>query len=122
MVGLTTPLRRTANRVGLIVGIAIAAIAGLGALLSSHGSGSVLDSAKTARFVSDGVLKHTGYRVVDVRCPAGIHAAVGVRFTCHFTGPEGPYTAYLRIENLRGRRAVFRWETQPSSWPAPTLR
>jgi Domain of unknown function (DUF4333) len=120
--GPLTPLRRTANRVGLVVGIAIAAAAGLGALLSSHGSVSVLDSAKTARFVSDGVFQHTGYRVVDVRCPSGIHATVGVGFTCHFTGPEGPYTAYLRIENLQGRRVVFRWKTQPSSWPAPTLR
>lgn len=100
----------------------LAAIAGPAALLSACAGGSVIDPTTTAKFVSDVVFQHTGFRVVDVRCPSGVHATAGGRFTCHFTGPEGPYTAYLHIVKVQGRRAVFRWVTQPSVWPAPPLR
>jgi hypothetical protein len=40
---------------------------------------------------------------------------------CHFTGPEGPYTAYLRIVKVEGRHVAFQLDTQPLSWPAPKL-
>jgi hypothetical protein len=68
------------------------------------------------------VFQQTGFRPFDMRCPAGIPAAAGGRFNCHFTGPEGPYTAYMRIVNVHGRRVLFRWDTQPSTWLPPTLR
>lgn len=109
-VSLGTPLRR------------LAAIASPVVLLSACGGQAALDSHATATYVDDFVFQKTGFRPVDVRCPAGVPATAGGRFDCHFTGPEGPYTAYLRIVKVQGRRAAFELDTQPSSWPAPTLR
>jgi hypothetical protein len=100
----------------------LAAVAGSVTLLSACGSGSVIEPAATANYIDRVVLHQTGFRPVDTRCPTGIPATPGGRFDCHFTGPEGPYTAYLRIVNVHGRRVAYRLETQPSSWPAPTLR
>jgi hypothetical protein len=82
----------------------------------------VLDRAATVSFVNDFVLHRTGIRLLDTQCPADVPATVGGRLNCHFSGPEGPYTAYLRILSIHGRRVVFRVHTQPSSWPPPTLR
>lgn len=100
----------------------LAAIAGPVFLLSACGGATALDSAATANYVDDFVFQKTGFRPVDVRCPAGVRAASGGQFTCHFTGPEGPYTAYLRILKAEGHKAAFKVDTQPSSWPAPKLR
>jgi hypothetical protein len=91
-------------------------------LLSACGGRTAIDPAATAKYIGDVVFQQTGFRPVDVRCPSGIRAAAGGRFNCHFTGPEGPYTAYLRIVKVQGHRAAFQLKTQPSSWPAPTLR
>jgi hypothetical protein len=91
-------------------------------LLSACGGQAALDSGATAKYVDDFVFQKTGFRPVDVRCPSGVPATAGGRFDCHFTGPEGPYTAYLRIVKVQGRRAAFELNTQPSSWPAPKLR
>jgi hypothetical protein len=90
-------------------------------LLSACGGTAALDSAATANYVDDFVFQKTGFRPVDVRCPAGVRAATGGELTCRFTGPEGPYTAYLRIVKAQGHRAAFEVDTQPSSWPAPKL-
>jgi hypothetical protein len=100
----------------------LAAIALPVILLSACGGQAVLNSATTANYVDDFVFQKTGFRPVDVRCPAGVPATAGGRFNCHFTGPEGPYTAYLRIVKVHGRKAAFEVDTQPSSWPAPKLR
>ena len=66
-----------------------------------------IDPGATANYVEDFVYQHTGFRALDVRCPSGIPATAGGRFNCHFTGPEGPYTAYMRILNVKGRRVLF---------------
>jgi hypothetical protein len=101
----------------------LAAIACPVILLSACGGGSAaLSSAATARYVDDFVFQKTGFRPVDVRCPRGVPASAGRRLNCHFTGPEGPYTAYLRIVQVQGRHAAFEVDTQPSSWPPPKLR
>jgi hypothetical protein len=100
----------------------LAAIACPVILLSACGGAAALDSAATASYVDDFVFQKTGFRPVDVRCPAGIRASAGGQFTCHFTGPEGPYTAYLRIVKAQGHKAAFEVDTQPSNWPAPKLR
>ena len=91
-------------------------------LLAACGGHDSIDPRTTAKYVGDVVYEQTGFRAEDVRCPSGIPAAAGGRFRCHFTGPEGPYTAYLRIVNVHGDTAAFRVETQPSSWAPPALR
>jgi hypothetical protein len=91
------------------------------ALLSACGSQHAIDPGATASYVGDVVFQQTGFRPVDIRCPSGIAATAGARLKCHFTGPEGPYTAYLRIVKVKGRHVAFQLDTQPSSWPAPKL-
>ncbi len=80
----------------------------------------MIDPGGTATYIGNVVFRQTGFRATDIRCPSG-PATVGRRFNCHFTGPEGPYTAYLKIVSVHGRRVVFNLKTQPSSWPAPKL-
>jgi hypothetical protein len=91
-------------------------------LLSACGGHHAIDPSATANYVRDVVFQQTGFRPVDIRCPTGIPATAGGRFNCHFTGPEGRYTAYLRVVKVEGRRVAYRLETQPSSWPPPSLR
>jgi hypothetical protein len=98
-----------------------AAVAGSAILLSACGSHPTIDPAGTARYIGDVVFEQTGFRAVHIRCPSGVPATPGGRFKCHFTGPEGPYTAYLRIVKVEGQKAAFQLKTQPSSWSPPTL-
>lgn len=101
--------------------IAFALVACSTTLLSACGGRRHIDPSSTAKYIVDVVFQQTGFRPVDVRCPSGVPATTGGRFECHFTGPEGPYTAYLRIVKVQGSQAAFRLKTQPSSWPAPKL-
>jgi hypothetical protein len=100
----------------------LAAIACSVTLLGACGGGGSVDASATAKYVGDVVFQQTGFRAEDVSCPSGIAATTGARFNCHFTGPEGPYTAYLRIVKVRDGHPAFQLKTQPSSWPAPRLR
>jgi hypothetical protein len=100
----------------------LAVIAAAVALLSACGGQNDIDPTATAKYIGDVELQQTGFTPADIRCPGGVRATAGGRFTCHFTGPEGPYTAYLRIVKVNGRRVAFQLKTQPSSWPPPTLR
>jgi hypothetical protein len=45
-------------------------------------------------------------RPTDVRCPSGIPAKVGSALDCHFTGPDGPYVAHVRITSVHGEPAI----------------
>jgi hypothetical protein len=98
--------------------IALAASVGVAALLAACGQ-SVIKPSATEKYVSGLVFGQTGFRPVDVRCPSGVPAKAGGTLTCHFTGPEGPYTAYLRIVKVEGNRVAFTGHTQPSKWPRP---
>jgi hypothetical protein len=48
-----------------------------------------------------------GFRPTDVKCPSGVESRVGQAFECQFTGPEGPYTAYMQITKVDGQSAEF---------------
>ena len=100
----------------------LAVLGGSVALLAGCGGQSIINPAMAAKYITQGILNKTGYRPVDVACPSGVPATAGGRFNCHFTGPEGPYTAYVRILSVHGRSVNFKWKSQPSSWPAPTVR
>jgi hypothetical protein len=66
------------------------------------------------RAVTDVVFRQTGFRPTDVRCPSDVEAKVGETFECHFSGPEGPYTAHMRITKVEGERVEFQVRTRPS--------
>ncbi len=58
------------------------------------------------REISDFVFRHTRFRPTDVACPSGVVAHVGTRYQCHFTGPDGTYTAYVTITSVNGQSAA----------------
>lgn len=60
-----------------------------------------------AQTVVDVVSENTGFRPTDVTCPSGVEANVGQQFECQFTGPEGPYTAYMQIKTVDGQYVEY---------------
>lgn len=76
-------------------------------LLLAACGGSVILSKPTAQTVSRAVYERSGFRPTDVSCPSGVPAKVGGRFQCHFTGPDGQYTAYLLIKSVHGQRVIY---------------
>ena len=81
------------------------AIVCLAVLLAGCGGSTVRPHA-TEQTIADFVFDKTGFRPTDVRCPSGIPAEVGSTFECHFTGPEGPYAARVRITGVHGQRTI----------------
>jgi hypothetical protein len=67
-----------------------------------------------AKSVTDLVSQQTGFKPTDVSCPSGVEAKVGVEFDCHFTGPEGPYTAHMKVTKVDGSDVVFDIKTYRS--------
>jgi Domain of unknown function (DUF4333) len=78
----------------------------LGAMLAACGESTIRPEG-AERVVVDVVNKETGFRPKDVRCPSDQEAKAGVTFACHFTGPEGPYTADMRVTKVEGERVEF---------------
>lgn len=94
------------RRLGFLVGCALVVLAGCGE--------STIKVHETEQTVTRFVAKQTAFRPADVRCPSGESAEVGVRFRCHFTGPDGRYTAYLRVLRVDGEKVVYRIVTRPT--------
>jgi Domain of unknown function (DUF4333) len=70
----------------------------------------------TANYVADFVAKNSPAKIrpTDVSCPSGIEAKVGGEFDCHFTGPDGNYTAHLKILSVVGTRVEYDVTTHKS--------
>ena len=79
----------------------------LAALLLSACGQSQIKPRPSERTVADFVFTHTGFRPTDAQCPSGVPANVGGTFDCHFTGPDGRYTAHVRITSVKGQRAGY---------------
>ena len=82
--------------------------------LQLAGCGSTINPDGAAKSVTDVVSQKTGFKPTDVRCPSGVDAKVGEEFDCHFTGPEGPYTAHLKVTKVNGNDVEFFIQTKPS--------
>ena len=82
--------------------------------LAACGTSTIIQPA-TEHTVAQFVFKETGFRPKDVVCPAGIAAQTGTSFTCHFTGPDGPYVATLRIMSVQGTRVYYAIATRRRS-------
>ena len=82
--------------------------------LSACSSKPTVKPEGAAQSVVDVVSGQTGFRPTDVKCPSGVEAKVGQEFDCHFTGPEGPYTAHMRITKVDGDRIEFDVRSRPS--------
>ena len=92
------------RRVAIAIGCSLALLVGCGE--------STIKTHETEHTVTRFVAKQTAYRPTDVRCPSGESAEVGVKFQCHFTGPDGRYTAYLRVLSVDGEKVVYRIVTR----------
>jgi len=75
--------------------------------LSSSSTTSTVKPDVAAQTVVDFVSSHTAFNATDVQCPSGVKAQVGVEFDCHFTGPDGPYTANMRVKKVNGDDVEF---------------
>lgn len=92
----------------VLVGTVALQLAGCG------GGKATVKPETTAKFITDHVAAQTGFTPTDVHCPSGIEAKVGAEFDCHFTGPEGPYTAHMKIMKLEGDDVTYDWKTYRS--------
>ncbi len=93
---------------------AIAGLLALAAVLSGCGTLEVVSSG-TERVIHGFELTHRRVSVTDVSCPSGVHAKVGVTFSCHFLAPGGvKYTARMRIVKVQGTSVGYRIATYPS--------
>jgi hypothetical protein len=99
------------RRIGTAIACVIVLLCGCGE--------STIRAHETEQTVSNFVAKHTDYRPTDMRCPSGIPAKVGGKFQCHFTGPDGPYTAYVRIMRVDGERVLDHIVTRPARNQGP---
>ncbi len=72
----------------------------------------VILAKPTAATVARTIFDRTGFRPRDVTCPSGVPAKVGGKLQCHFTGPDGKYTAYLLIESVKGTRVDYRIDSR----------
>ena len=80
-------------------------VASLAMVLS--GCGSTIKPEGAAKTVTDFVSKNTGFKPTDVKCPSDVEAEVGKEFDCHFTGPDGNYTAHLKVTKVDGDDVLF---------------
>ncbi|OBF38719.1 hypothetical protein A5724_09155 [Mycobacterium sp. ACS1612] len=71
------------------------------------GCGSTIKPDRAAETVNDFVSKHTGFKPTDTKCPSDVAAEVGEKFDCHFTGPDGNYTAHVEVTKVDGEDVLF---------------
>ncbi len=105
--------------VGVIAAVVLLLIAGVVAYIFLFSKDTVIPG-KAAETVTNVVSQHTGFTPTDVSCPSGVEAKVGTKFQCYFTGPDGPYTAYMTVTNVDGDNVLFDVRTQLSSAPPPS--
>ncbi|MGJ6124810.1 DUF4333 domain-containing protein [Mycolicibacterium sp. Y3] len=74
--------------------------------LLAAGCGSTIKPEGAAEQVVK-VVSKTGFKPTDVTCPSGVKAEVGTQFDCHFTGPDGNYTAHMKITKVSGDDVEF---------------
>ncbi len=84
------------------------------AMLVAGGCSSTIKPEGAAQSVTDLVSKQTGFKPEDVKCPSGVEAEVGKEFKCEFTGPDGPYTANMKVTKVEGDDVEFYIKTEPS--------
>ena len=72
-----------------------------------------INAGNAERTVTDFVSEETGFEPEDTSCPEDVPAETGETFECEFTGPDGPYTASVRVTEVDGEDATFFIRTQP---------
>ncbi|MBV8965760.1 MAG: DUF4333 domain-containing protein [Mycobacteriaceae bacterium] len=99
-----------AKTLGARLGAAV--LVGAVALQTAGCTEATIKPDAAAKSVSDLVSRQTGFTPTDVNCPPGVPAKVGLDFECRFTGPDGPYTAHVKITKVDGDNVEFDIKTQ----------
>ncbi len=73
-----------------------------------------VDADSAEETVAGLISEQTGFEPTDMSCPSDVEAKQGDTFECSFTGPEGPYTASVRITEVDGDDATFFVRSRPS--------
>jgi hypothetical protein len=79
------------------------------------GCGSTIKPEGAAKSVTDLVSEQTGFTPTDVTCPDGVKAEAGSEFDCKFTGPDGNYTAHVRVTKVEGDDVEFHIQSKLDS-------
>jgi serine/threonine protein kinase len=82
-------------------------IAGVALAISVTLSKSIIKPEGAAQSVVDLVSEKTDFKPTDVKCPDGVEAKVGQEFDCSFTGPDGDYTAHMKVLKIDGEQVLF---------------
>ena len=90
--------------IAVFVGAATLSLAGCGT--------STIKPDGAAQSVVDLVSEKTDFKPTDVKCPDGVEAKVGGTFDCSFTGPDGDYTAHMKILKVDGEQVLFDINTE----------
>lgn len=77
------------------------------AVLQLSGCSKTIKPDGAAKSVTDVVSQQTRFKPTDVTCPSGVDAKVGQEFDCHFTGPDGKYTAHVKVTKVNGDDVEF---------------
>ena len=103
-----TPRRITALATTLLAsgGLAVASLGLVAGTAQAEPTVTVIPEG-AAQTIVDVVSESTGFHPTDVTCPSGVEATVGQQFECQFTGPEGPYTAYMEITKVDGQYVEY---------------
>jgi hypothetical protein len=75
---------------------------------------STIKPEGAAQSVVDLVSEKTDFKPTDVKCPEGVEAKVGQEFDCKFTGPDGDYTAHMKVLKVEGEQVLFDINTKLS--------
>jgi hypothetical protein len=67
----------------------------------------VVDAKTAEKNLTSAVSEETGFTPTDLSCPSDVEAKVGVTFDCHFAGPDGPYTAHMKVTKVDGDHVGF---------------
>ena len=84
----------------------------LAVVVAGCGGENTLRPDGAEKSVVDLVSRETGSRPTDVKCPSDVEAKVGATFECSFTGPEGPYTAFMEVTKVDGEKVIFQIDTR----------
>ncbi|MDR3658824.1 MAG: DUF4333 domain-containing protein [Mycobacterium sp.] len=99
----------TRIRVGAAVLVCCAAL-----LPAACGTKSTVKADDAAKQVVKLVSDQNRFSPKDVTCPAGVSAAVGGQFDCHFTGPRSvQYVAHMKIVKVDGERVTCDINVEP---------
>ena len=101
----SSTIRNMTRTLGIRCGAAV--FIGAAALQLAACGTSTIEPDGAAQSVVDLVSQKTDFKPTDVTCPDGIEAKVGQEFDCKFTGPDGNYTAHMKVLKIEGKQVLF---------------